>query len=98
MDKKAQEHSVMSKFFNRGILFTLNGKKLKGKFAIIKDTEDENRRKWYVMKVKDRYCSTADVTKKDKSVISGLAIEQKADNAEARRWNSNRAGKDNNRE
>jgi len=92
-DKKAQEHSLTGQFYKGGMLFNLHGKKLKGQFAIIKDPEREER-SWYLLKVKDKYASKSDVTKKDTSVVSGLTIEEMAENKEAKKWQSNRATKE----
>src|SRR4051812_27716905 len=88
-DKKSQEHSVMSQYFKGAILFTLNGQKLKGKFAIIKAGERDEK-SWYLIKVKDKFATTSDITKKDKSVISGLTIEEMSASPEAKKWQSNR--------
>jgi bifunctional non-homologous end joining protein LigD len=92
-DKKAEEHSIISQFWKGGILFNLHGKKLKGQFAIIKDTEKDDK-SWYLIKVKDKYATKQDITKKDKSVLSDLTIEQMASNPEAKEWQSNRQSKE----
>lgn len=92
-DKKAQEHSLTGQFYKGGLLFNLHGKKLKGQFALIKDPERDDK-SWYLLKVKDKSASKTDVTKKDKSIISGLTIEQMAENPGAKRWQSNRAPKE----
>jgi bifunctional non-homologous end joining protein LigD len=75
------------------MLLNLNGKKLKGQFAIIKAPDKEDN-SWYLLKVKDKHASKTDVTRKDHSVISGLTIEQMAANANAKQWQSNRATKE----
>ncbi|MDQ6814463.1 MAG: non-homologous end-joining DNA ligase, partial [Bacteroidota bacterium] len=89
-DKKAQEHSLTRQFFKGGMLFTLHGKKLKGQFALIKAPERDEK-SWYLLKVKDKSASKTDVTKKNQSVVSGLTVEEMAENAEAKKWQSNRA-------
>jgi bifunctional non-homologous end joining protein LigD len=89
-DKKAQEHSLMGQFYKGGLLFNLHGKKLKGQFALIKDAERDEK-SWYLLKVKDKSASKSDVTKKDKSVVSGLTVEEMAENTQAKKWQSNRA-------
>ena len=43
-----------------------------------------------MLKVKDKYASVVDVTKKDKSVVSGLTIEDMSVNSAAKKWQSNR--------
>jgi bifunctional non-homologous end joining protein LigD len=91
-DKKAQEHSIMSQFWKGGILFTLHGQKIKGKFAIIKHPERDEK-SWYLLKVEDEFVSDDDITANDKSVISGLSIEEMKASPEAEEWQSNRAAK-----
>lgn len=55
--------------------FILNGKKLKGEFALVRlKTKQENT--WLLIKKKDQYASDADVLKQDKSVISNLTLER----------------------
>ncbi|MBU6382829.1 MAG: DNA ligase [Verrucomicrobia bacterium] len=50
---------------------TLKGKKLKGGFALVR-FRDKN---WLLIKTKDRYATTKDVTKKDRSVVSKRKLE-----------------------
>jgi bifunctional non-homologous end joining protein LigD len=90
-DKKAQEHALTSQFYKGGMLINLNGKKLKGQFAIIK-APYRDEKSWYLLKIKDKHATNTDVTKKDKSVVSGLTIEQMAANNDAKNWQSNRTG------
>lgn len=53
---------------------TLLGKKLKGMFSLIKlKNTDKN---WLLIKKQDGYASSQDVTKKKRSVISDLTLEQ----------------------
>ncbi|MDB5246689.1 MAG: ligase [Segetibacter sp.] len=92
-DKKTQEHALTGQFYKGGMLINLQGKKLKGQFAIIKASGRDDK-SWYLLKVKDKHASKTDVTKKDKSVVSGLTIEQMAANVVATKWQSNRANKD----
>jgi bifunctional non-homologous end joining protein LigD len=51
--------------------FTLRGEKLKGSFALVR-TRDEKT--WLLIKHKDRFVTTADVTLQDRSVLSGLSV------------------------
>ena len=66
-DKEAQEHSLTSQYYKGGLLVSLNGKKVKGKFAVVKSNKEDNS--WFLIKIKDKYAAKTDVTKKDKSVI-----------------------------
>ena len=92
-NKKAQEHSLMQQYFKGEMLVELKGHKLKGKFALIrksKDAGDNERDTWFLLKVKDKYATGADITAKDKSVVSNLTIAQMAENPKAGKWQSNR--------
>ena len=43
-----------------------------------------------MVKLKDKYATKDDVSKKDKSVVSKLTLEQMATNASAREWQSHK--------
>ncbi len=90
-DKKAQEHSVMSQFWKGQIKFTLHGHKLKGTFVIskVRSENEADKNKWYIVKIKDRYATRDDITKKDKSVLSKKTLEQVAKNPSAE-WQSHK--------
>ncbi len=87
-DKKAQEHSITSQFWNGGIQFTLHGHKIKGDFKIAR-AKDKGENAWYLLKLKDKYAIEGDVTVKDKSVLSKKTLEQVAENPE-REWQSHK--------
>lgn len=54
--------------------FNLNGKKLKGEFALVKlKTKQENT--WLLIKSKDQYAIDEDVLQQDKSVLSDMTLE-----------------------
>jgi len=89
--KKAQEHSIMSQFWKGQIKFVLHGHKVKGGFQITK-AKEKAENAWYLVKLKDKYATGVDVTKKDKSVVSKLTIEQMANNANANEWQSHKPG------
>ena len=52
--------------------FILNGKKLKGEFALVK--LQRGKKDWLFFKKKDRHASLKDITKKNKSVISSREL------------------------
>lgn len=91
-DKKAQEHSLTGQFYKGGLLFTLNGKKLRGKFALVKDDSKEDN-SWYLIKLKDKYASKKDITAEDRSVVTGRTIEEIAADPGVKKWQSNRVEK-----
>ena len=73
--KKEQEKNLLHGLFSGKVKIILHGKKLKGKYALIK-VKDSEENSWFLMKMKDEYVSKKDITEKDKSVQSGKTIEQ----------------------
>jgi bifunctional non-homologous end joining protein LigD len=53
----------------------LHGEKLKGEFALVK-THGMGENSWLLIKHKDEFASPKEITKKDKSVLSGKTIEK----------------------
>jgi bifunctional non-homologous end joining protein LigD len=90
--KKEQEHWMTSHYYKNSIRIIMKGKKLKGEFFLerIRERGDNS---WLLTKVDDKYASTEDISKKDKSVVSGLTIEAMSGNGEATVWQSNREQK-----
>ncbi len=74
-DKKAQEKLLLKGILAGKLHIVLLGKKLKGEFALVK-THGRGENAWLLFKVKDKYVSKADITLKDKSVISKKTLEQ----------------------
>jgi bifunctional non-homologous end joining protein LigD len=52
--------------------FQLRGEKLKGSFALVRTKE---KKQWLLIKHKDRFVSTDDVTAKNRSVLLGASVE-----------------------
>ncbi len=75
------EGKISSKFksnLNDGQLsFILNGKKLKGEFALVR-LKIKQKNAWLLIKKDDQYASDTDVLKANKSVISNLTLEEMA--------------------
>ena len=68
------ESKLQSDLQKGHLSFILNGKKLKGEFALVKlKTKQENT--WLLIKSKDKYAGDKDILLKDKSVISNRGIE-----------------------
>ena len=68
------------KFLSRGLTkgavhFTLHGHKLQGEFALIK-LKNRSADEWLLLKKKDPFSSSEDITKKDRSVISKRSLAQ----------------------
>ncbi|MCZ4222970.1 DNA ligase D [Pedobacter rhodius] len=72
--KKAQEKHLMHQLKEGSLKIKLNGKKLHGEFALVK-THGMGENGWLLIKHKDKYASVKDITKEDKSVLSGKTIE-----------------------
>lgn len=53
--------------------FILNGKKLKGEFALVR-LKIKQKNAWLLIKKDDEYASSSDILKENKSVISDLSI------------------------
>jgi bifunctional non-homologous end joining protein LigD len=73
--KKAQEKLLLKQLKAGSLKVKLNGKKLKGEFALV-HTHGRGENSWLLIKHRDAFAKTSDVTKKDKSVISGKTIKQ----------------------
>ena len=74
-DLKKQEKDLLQQLDAGKIKFKLNGKKLKGEFALIK-AYGRGDNGWLLMKLDDKYSTSEDITLKDKSVISKKTIAQ----------------------
>jgi bifunctional non-homologous end joining protein LigD len=83
---RKDSEAAMHKNFAKGhVTFVLNGKKLKGEFALIKLKKDESEKAWLLVKKRDQYSTykTRDVLSNE-SVKSGRTIEQIASQAKAK--------------
>ncbi|MCZ4244063.1 DNA ligase D [Pedobacter punctiformis] len=72
--KKAQEKHLLHQLDTGSLKIRLDGEKLKGEFALVK-THGMAENAWLLIKHNDDFASTKDITKSDKSVISGKTIE-----------------------
>ena len=87
-DKKSQEKHLLKQLKQGSVKIVLEGKKLKGEFALVK-TNGMGENSWLLIKHRDKFATEADVTKKDKSVQSGKTLEKVATSA-GKIWESNR--------
>ena len=71
-DRAAAEQRVREGLDKGKLSFILRGEKLKGSFALVRMADRKN---WLVIKHKDRYVSKSDVTEQDRSVLSGLTVQ-----------------------
>ena len=75
LSKREQEKVLRMQIRQGKIVFILHGKKLKGEYALVKSGFKGNN-SWLLMKVKDKYAKKEDITKKEKSVVSGKTLKQ----------------------
>jgi bifunctional non-homologous end joining protein LigD len=75
-EDKKKSIPILRQGLEKGDLkFVLHGKKLNGKFVLVRmKTKQPNA--WLLIKKKDNFVSEEDVLEKDKSVISGLTIDE----------------------
>lgn len=76
--KEEKDEYLLKELESGKLKFILKGKKLKGEFALVK-VHGRGENGWLLMKLKDKYASEEDITKKDKSVVSKKTIEQVAE-------------------
>jgi bifunctional non-homologous end joining protein LigD len=72
--KKEQEKHLLKQLKAGSVKIVLQGKKVKGEWALVRTTQSENS--WLLIKHKDKYASNTDISLKAKSVLSGKTLEQ----------------------
>jgi bifunctional non-homologous end joining protein LigD len=86
---KDDEKKLLHDFHKGTLNIILNGKKLKGQFALVK-TKGREDNAWLLIKKNDSHAKRTDITLKDKSVVSNKTIEQVKANRNAKQWISNK--------
>jgi bifunctional non-homologous end joining protein LigD len=72
-EDRAEAERLIREGLDKGKLsFLLRGEKLKGSFALVRTKEAKT---WLIIKHKDRFVTTAEVTERNRSVLSGAAVE-----------------------
>lgn len=79
--KKAQEKHLLKQLHEGSLKIKLHGEKLKGEFALVK-THGMGENGWLLIKHKDEFASEKDITKLDKSILSGKTIEKMEQSSE----------------
>ncbi|AEV97946.1 DNA ligase D [Niastella koreensis] len=85
--KKAEKH-LLEQLRKGSLKIVLHGQKLKGEFALVQIKSSEDNA-WLLIKHNDKYATQTDVTKKAKSVQSGMKLEQVAKES-THEWVSNK--------
>lgn len=84
-DPAAARKHLKAGFKKGDLKFVLHGQKLSGAFVLAKMGNDRGENSWLLIKKKDAFASTADVTKQDRSVLSERSLEEIAKGG-GRQW------------
>jgi len=71
-DRKEAERQVREGLEKGKLSFLLRGEKVKGSFALVRTKDQKN---WLLIKHKDRFAGPTDITAQNRSVLSGVAVE-----------------------
>jgi bifunctional non-homologous end joining protein LigD len=88
--KKEQEKLLRRDYEKGSLKFVLHGEKVKGEFALVK-MKGREKNSWLLIKHRDEFADTNDITQLDASVVSGKTIDELANFKGATTWKSNRA-------
>jgi bifunctional non-homologous end joining protein LigD len=90
-DAKESEKLILAGIRKGELKFVINGKKLQGGFAMVKLKNDKSGKgnSWLLFKERDQYANTIDITKKDKSALTGRSMAQIAKDKD-KVWKSNK--------
>jgi bifunctional non-homologous end joining protein LigD len=90
-DAKESDKLIRAGIKKGELKIVLNGTKLKGGFAMVKLKNDKTGKgnSWLLFKERDEYAKKIDITKKDKSAVSGRSMAQ-IEKAKDKVWKSNR--------
>ncbi|WP_342085955.1 DNA ligase D [Dyadobacter sp. OTU695] len=72
--KKAQEKLALKELYSGSLKVKLNGKKLKGEYALVK-TKGMEENAWLLIKHRDSFASEDDITEKDRSAVSRRTLQ-----------------------
>src|SRR5882672_490859 len=72
-DRREAERRIMEGLTKGKLSITLRGVKLKGSFALVRTSGDPKN--WLLIKHKDRFTTDAPIVEQNRSVLSGLAVE-----------------------
>jgi len=72
-DRRAAEEQVLEGLKQGKLSITLRGEKVKGSFALVRTSRGKD---WLLIKHKDPFVTKEDVTARNRSVLSGIAVEE----------------------
>jgi bifunctional non-homologous end joining protein LigD len=87
--KSDKEKLLLKGFYSGTLKIRLKGKKLKGEFVLVR-SENRGDNSWLLIKKKDEQAGNIDITKKDRSVVSGKTLQQVSGDKKSQQWISNR--------
>lgn len=73
--RKAQEDHFLKQLKAGSLRIKLHGHKLQGEYALVK-THGMGENSWLLIKHRDEFAAASDITKQDRSVLSGMSIEE----------------------
>ncbi len=73
--RKAQEDHLLKQLKEGSLRIQLHGHKLRGEYALVK-THGMGKDSWLLIKHRDEFAAASDITKQDRSVLSGMSIEE----------------------
>jgi bifunctional non-homologous end joining protein LigD len=83
---KKENEKVLKQALEKGDLkFILNGKKLKGEFALVR-MKTNQKNSWLLIKKKDEFSTSEDILKDDASVLSGSTLEEVGTGGEKKKF------------
>jgi bifunctional non-homologous end joining protein LigD len=94
--KKQEEKLLLAQLKSGSLKVRLFGKKLKGEFALVhikNNNSGKGDNAWLLIKHRDEFASAGDITRKDKSVVSGKSIAQLGKDKNAELWISDKKKK-----
>jgi bifunctional non-homologous end joining protein LigD len=71
-DRREAERRVAAALEKGKLSLCLRGEKLKGSFALIRSSDRKN---WFLIKHRDQFAAHGDVREQDRSVLSGMTVE-----------------------
>jgi bifunctional non-homologous end joining protein LigD len=72
-DRKRAQAEIREGLAKGKLSITLRGEKLKGSFALVRMAKDPKT--WLLIKHRDRFSSSDDITERNRSVLSNIAVE-----------------------
>src|SRR5687767_10848474 len=80
---KAEQEKILLRDYEKGSMkFVLHGDKVNGEFALVR-MKGREKNSWLLIKHRDKFAATEDITEEDKSVVSGKTIGELSEDKKA---------------